>query len=421
MGTYVFKLPDVGEGIAQAEIVAWHVEVGDTVREDQHLVDVMTDKATVEIGSPVAGRILARSGEAGDMASVGAQLVSIETGAGDGQESGKPSPVVKPSPVIPPPAPAVQAPVPAQAPSPPPAPTGVGQEPPAPQGKATASPAVRARAAALGLDLGALPGSGPYGQVRHEDLDRWLVARATAVPTPVRARREGVEEVRVIGLRRRIAERMQEAVRRIPHFAYVEEVDVTALEALRKDLNETRPESSARVTLLPFLIRALAAALLEHPGLNAHFDDEAGIIRRHASMDVGIATQTPRGLLVPVIRHAEALDVFGLASEIVRLSEAARSGKSNREELTGSTITVTSLGALGGLAATPIINPPEVAIIGVNKIVERPVFRDGQVVAAKLMNLSSSFDHRVIDGFDAAAFIQSVRLGLESPGRLLVG
>jgi 2-oxoisovalerate dehydrogenase E2 component (dihydrolipoyl transacylase) len=414
MGTYVFKLPDVGEGIAQAEIVAWHVEVGDTVREDQHLVDVMTDKATVEIGSPVSGRILARSGEAGDMASVGAQLVSIETDAGDVQERGKASPAIPTSPPI-------QAPQPAPPPSPSPASAGLPQERPSPRAKATASPAVRARAATLGLDLGALSGSGPDGQVRHEDLDRWLVARGTTVASPVWARRDGVEEVRVIGLRRRIAERMQEAVRRIPHFAYVEEVDVTALEALRKDLNETRPEGSARVTLLPFLIRALAAALLEHPGLNAHFDDEAGIIRRYAGIDVGIATQTPRGLLVPVIRHAEALDVFGLASEIVRLSEAVRSGKSNREELTGSTITVTSLGALGGLAATPIINPPEVAIIGVNKIVERPVFRDGQVVAARLMNLSSSFDHRVIDGFDAAAFIQSVRLGLEAPGRLLVG
>jgi 2-oxoisovalerate dehydrogenase E2 component (dihydrolipoyl transacylase) len=415
MGTYVFKLPDVGEGIAQAEIVAWHVKVGDTVREDQPLVDVMTDKATVEIGSPVAGRILNRSGEAGDMASVGAQLVSIETDAGGGEERGRPAPTM-PLPTL-----EAEAPAPAPVPAVPPSPAGLPEGSPARRSKVAASPAVRARAAALGLDLAAVPGSGPDGQVRHEDLDRWLVGRATASASPTRGKREGIEEVRVIGLRRRIAERMQEAVRRIPHFAYVEEVDVTALEALRKDLNETRPEGAARVTLLPFLIRALAAAVLEHPGLNAHFDDEAGLIRRHASLDVGIATQTTRGLLVPVIRHAEALDVFGLASEIVRLSEAARSGKSNRDELTGSTITVTSLGALGGLAATPIINPPEVAIIGVNKIVERPVLRNGQVAAAKLMNLSSSFDHRVIDGFDAAAFIQAVRTRLEAPGRLLVG
>lgn len=404
MGTYVFKLPDVGEGIAEAEIVAWHVEVGETVKEDQPLVDVMTEKATVEIGSPVTGKILSRKGEKGDVASVGDELVTIAT-----QEQAKA------------PAPTVVAAAPAEpTPSPPKQQEAVvrATKPPS-QRKPTATPAVRTRAVALAIDLSTVEGSGPEGQILHEDIDAILLRRQGAKSTPASAARQGIEEIKVIGLRRQIAKTMQEAKRRIPHFSYVEEVDVTALEALRKDLNDRREERS-RLTLLPFLIRGLVKTLPDHQGINAHFDDEAAMIRRHAAIHVGVATQTDRGLLVPVIRHAESLDLFDIAMEIARLSEAARAGKASREELSGSTITVSSLGPLGGIAATPIIKPPEVAIVGVNKIVERPVVHDGQIVIRKMMNLSSSFDHRVVDGFDAASFIQAFKTYLEAPGRLLV-
>jgi 2-oxoisovalerate dehydrogenase E2 component (dihydrolipoyl transacylase) len=404
LGTYVFKLPDVGEGIAEAEIVAWHVEVGETVKEDQPLVDVMTEKATVEIGAPVTGKILSRKGEKGDVASVGDELVTIAT-----QEQAKA------------PAPTVAAAAPAEpAPSPPKQQEAVvrAAKPP-PERKPTAAPAVRTRAAALAIDLSAVEGSGAEGQILHEDIDAILLRRQGGKLTQPSAAREGIEEIKVIGLRRQIAQTMQEAKRRIPHFSYVEEVNVTALEELRKDLNDRREEHS-RLTLLPFLIRGLVKVLPDHQGINAHFDDEAAIIRRHAAIHVGVATQTDRGLLVPVIRHAESLDLFDIAIEIARLSEAARAGKASREELSGSTITVSSLGPLGGIAATPIIKPPEVAIVGVNKIVERPMVHDGQIVIRKMMNLSSSFDHRVVDGFDAATFIQGLKTYLEAPARLLV-
>jgi 2-oxoisovalerate dehydrogenase E2 component (dihydrolipoyl transacylase) len=398
MGSYVFRLPDVGEGIAQAEIVAWHVEVGDTVAEDQPLVDVMTDKATVEISSPVSGRVTSRNGEAGKVAAVGEELVVIET-ASEAREARKAADASQ---------------VPSQ-----PSEKARPRAEPRRDGKVQAAPAVRARAAALRLDLAAVPGSGPEGRIEHADLDRLLQSRLVPREAPVSLPDAGnVEEVKVIGLRRQIAERMQDSKRRIPHFAYVEEVDVTALEALRADLNSAG-DAKPRLTLLPFLIRAIARSVASHPGLNAHFDDEAGVIRRHKDVHAGIATQTPRGLVVPVVRHAQARDLWGIASEIAGLSEAARAGKATREELSGSTITVSSLGALGGIMATPIINPPEVAIIGVNRIVERPVVRDGRITIARVMNLSSSFDHRVVDGFDAAAFIKDVKAELEAPGRLL--
>ena len=405
MGTFVFKLPDVGEGIAQAEIVAWHADVGDTVREDQPLVDVMTDKATVEIGAPVAGRIVSRKGEAGKMAAIGAELVVIETDAA----ATIPAPLTPPAPV------AAASPL---------AAVRAATEPARlrPE-KVLAAPAVRARATALGLDLAGIRPSGTDGHIRHEDLDAVLLARqgdgpnAGAIPPGT----DNIEEVKVIGLRRQIAERMQDSMRRIPHFSYVEEVDVTALEALRADLNAAPEPGRPKLTLLPFLIRAIIRALARHPGLNAHFDDEAMVIRRHGAVHVGVATQTPRGLVVPVIRHAEGRTLWESAAEILRLSEAARAGKASRAELSGSTITVSSLGALGGLAETPIINPPEVAIVGVNKILERPVVRQGRIVVARMMNLSSSFDHRVVDGFDAAAFIKDVIGELEAPGRLVVG
>jgi 2-oxoisovalerate dehydrogenase E2 component (dihydrolipoyl transacylase) len=403
LGTYVFKLPDVGEGIAEAEIVAWHVEVGETVKEDQPLVDVMTEKATVEIGSPVTGKILSRKGEKGDVASVGDELVTIAT-----QEQAKA------------PAPTVAAAARAECtPSPPKQQEAIVRAAKPPSERTTAAPAVRTRAVALAIDLSTVEGSGPEGQILHEDIDAILLRRQGEKLTSASAVREGIEEIRVIGLRRQIAKTMQEAKRRIPHFSYVEEVDVTALEALRKDLNDRREERS-RLTLLPFLIRGLVKALPDHQGINAHFDDEAAIIRRHAAIHVGVATQTDRGLLVPVIRHAESLDPFDIAIEIARLSEAARAGKASREELSGSTITVTSLGPLGGIAATPIIKPPEVAIIGVNKILNRPIVHEGKIVIRKMMNLSSSFDHRVVDGFDAASFIQALKAYLEAPARLLV-
>jgi 2-oxoisovalerate dehydrogenase E2 component (dihydrolipoyl transacylase) len=409
MGIYVFKLPDVGEGIAEAEIVAWHVAVGEDVKEDQPLVDVMTEKATVEIGAPVSGKLLSRKGEAGDMVPIGNELVTI---AIEEKAKGPAS-------------------VPVVSLSLPPAPPDVSKQVetlvrlvrvshPSSMSKPTAPPAVRARAVALGIDLAAIAGSGPEGRIRHEDLDAVLVARRGGGAGPAAAPRDGIEEIRVIGLRRQIAETMQAAKRRIPHFSYVEEVDVSALEALRQDLNERRAEGSAKLTLLPFLIRALVRTLPDQPGINAHFDDEAGVIRRHAAIHVGVATQTRRGLLVPVIRHAETLDLSGIAAEIARLSEAARAGKASREELSGSTITVSSLGALGGIAATPIIKPPEVAVVAVNRIVERAVVRDGQIVIRKMMNLSSSFDHRVVDGFDAASFIQGMRGYLEMPARLFI-
>ncbi|GLS18969.1 lipoamide acyltransferase component of branched-chain alpha-keto acid dehydrogenase complex [Labrys miyagiensis] len=403
MSNFVFKLPDVGEGIAQAEIVAWHAEIGQDIKEDDPLIDVMTDKATVEISSPVSGRILSRQGEVGAMAAIGSEIVVIATVAKPEKaaSNGK-----------------------AAAPKPAPKPAAPPVEPTAPlpkaaethSGKVLAAPAVRARMAALKLDPATLRGSGPDGRIEHADLDQALTqfgrpAVSSAKPDEV------IEEVKIVGLRRQIAERMLESKRSIPHFSYVEEIDVTALETLRADLNGS--EDGPRLTLLPFLIRAMIRAIAQHPGVNAHYDDEAGIIRRHGAVHIGVATQTPRGLVVPVIRHAETLSLRELASEIVRLSELARNGKASRELLTGSTITVSSLGPLGGIMATPIINPPEVAIVGVNKIVERPVVRGGQIAIAKLMNLSSSFDHRVVDGFDAAAFIKSVKAELEAPGRLI--
>ncbi|MGH6854530.1 MAG: dihydrolipoamide acetyltransferase family protein [Aestuariivirga sp.] len=399
MGRFVFKLPDVGEGTAEAEIVKWHVKPGDEIGEDQPLVDIMTDKATVEIVSPVAGRVVSRKGEEGAKAAVGSELVVFEV---EGSEAEPEVPERPPDQVR------------GQAPSHR-GEGGVG-------GKGLASPAVRARAAALGIDLSTVAGTGPTSIVQHGDLDQILIARQAAQSVPTKLtiglKEEGVEDIKIFGLRRRIAERMLDAKRRIPHFAYVEEVDVTELETLRAALNAASG-TRGRLTMLPFLIRALVKAIAKHPGVNAHFDDAAGVIRRFKSVHAGIATQTERGLLVPVIYNAQSLDLYGLAVEIARLSEAARAGKSHREELSGSTITVTSLGALGGIAATPIINPPEVAIIGVNRIAERPVVRDGAIVIRKVMNLSSSFDHRIVDGYEAATFIKAVKDMLEAPATLV--
>lgn len=396
MTEYVFRTPDVGEGVAEVEIVAWHVQPGETVAEDQPLVDLMTDKATVEITSPVEGRLVSTAGQPGDKASVGSVLAVLEVGVEAAVEK----------------APATAAAVEAPAPPVPPAPAAAHP---------LASPAVRRRAQELGVRLQFVPGTGPAGRITGEDLDRYLAAgdQALAAPSCLPAVRTGVEEVKVIGLRRQIAERMSEAKRRIPHFSYIEEVDVTELERLRAQLNAEDP-ARPRLTLLPFLIRAVVRALPRFPQINAIYDDEAGIVRRFAPVHLGLATRTPSGLVVPVLRHAEAMDLWTAAAEIARLASAARAGKATREELSGSTITITSLGPLGGLATTPVINRPEVAILGPNRIVERPVVVGGAVVVRKMMNLSSSFDHRVVDGWDAAEFVQALKRLLETPALLFV-
>ena len=407
MSLFVFKLPDVGEGTAEAEIVAWHVAVGETVDEDAPLVDVMTDKATVEITSPVRGKVLSLAGVPGDQAVVGAPLVELEV---EGVAAEAPPQLAEP------PEPAPQGAEDLAIPPLPPEPSGAVT----PRADVLAAPAVRERAQRLGIDLAAIRGSGPQGRLTHADLDGYLVARGPGGAGTPDAPRTGVTEVKVIGLRRRIADRMQESKRRIPHFGYVEEIDVTALEDLRAQLNAEHGAARGRLTLLPFLVRALVRALPAFPQINARFDDEAGTVQRFEAVHVGVATQTQAGLMVPVLRHAETLDLWACASEIARLSAAARAGTAGREELSGSTITITSLGPLGGVSHFPVINHPEVAILGPNKIVERPVVRDGQVAIRKMMNLSSAFDHRVVDGYDAAAFVQRIKTLLETPALLFV-
>ena len=456
MAEHVVKMPDIGEGIAEVELVAWHVAVGDRVAEDQPLADVMTDKASVEIPSPVAGTIVALGGAVGEVLPVGAPLVRIEVGAAGPTARHEPAAAtVRAEPVE---APAATASAePAEAPNrtvraePVEAPSrtaraeparasadaGVRAEPvealsrpAAPLDRPIASPSVRRRAWELGIELAHVVPSGAGGRILHADLDAHAArqpqgaapaARVAPVATlPAAAAPDAVQAIRVIGLRRKIAQRMQEAKRRIPHFSYVEEVDVTEVEALRVRLNQRHEATRGRLTLLPLLMRALVLAVREFPQVNARFDDEAGVVERHAAVHLGIATQTDNGLMVPVVRHAEALDLWASAREVARLAEAARSGRATRDELGGSTITITSLGALGGIVSTPVINHPEVAIVGVNRIVERPTMLRGAVVPRQLMNLSSSFDHRVVDGIDAARFIQAVRGLLECPATLFV-
>ena len=438
MGRFVFKLPDVGEGTAEAEIVAWHVAVGDTINEDQHLVDVMTDKATVEMTSPVAGKVIEVHGEPGSMAPVGAPLVVLEVdGAGNEKTNGAAKSAAKPAPAAakapePPPAPK---PIAKPAPAPAPKPIAKAEPAPAPSrepelapaarkfgDKPLASPAVRQRAQELGVRLQYVPGSGPGGRITHADLDTY-VAKGPSASLPGSsqlAQREGVEEIKVIGLRRKIAEKMVESKRRIPHYAYVDEVDMTELEDLRVNLNETKRADQPKLTLLPFIMRALVRVLPEFPQINARFDDDAGVVHRFAPVHIGIATQTANGLIVPVVRHAEARDLWNAAAEIARLAQLTRDGKASKDDLSGSTITITSLGALGGLVTTPVINHPEVAIIGPNAIIERPVVHNGHIAVRKMMNLSSSFDHRVVDGFDAAQFIQRVKSLLQHPAKLFM-
>jgi 2-oxoisovalerate dehydrogenase E2 component (dihydrolipoyl transacylase) len=446
MGVHVIKMPDIGEGIAEVELVEWHVQPGDAVVEDQVLADVMTDKATVEIPSPVAGTVLALGGKLGQVMAVGSELIRIEVeGAGNvkavpvaGAETG--ASVATPAPAVQmkaaaaataTPAAHVAAPAPAKATmaaTPPPpardtAPAAVVQATHQPGDKPIASPAVRRRAWDIGIELQFVRGSGTAGRITHEDLDAYAARRPGTGPSNAGARyveRNDEEAIPVIGLRRKIAQKMQEAKRRIPHFTYVEEIDVTELETLRARLNAQWGAERGRLTLLPLVARAIVLAVREFPQVNARFDDDAGIVTRYGAVHIGIATQTDAGLMVPVLRHAEARDLWSSAAEIARLADATRTAKAVREELSGSTITITSLGALGGIVTTPVINHPEVAIVGVNRIVERPMMRSSAVVPRLMMNLSSSFDHRVVDGAVAARFVQALRSLLECPATLFV-
>lgn len=396
MARFVFTLPDVGEGIAEVELVEWHVAPGQAIAEDAPLVDVLTEKATVEIPSPKSGRVVSIKGGPGDKLRVGSEIMVLETDATDADT-----------------APAAPAPEPAS-----PAAPSAGE---APTAKPLASPSVRHRVKELGVPLASIPGSGPAGRVLHTDVDAYVAANAASHPArAMPAAADAVEQIRIIGLRRRIAERMAESKRRIPHYSYIEEIDVTALEELRAHLNARDTPGRPHLTVLAFLVQALVRAVPKVPDVNALFDDEHEILKRSAPVHVGIAAQTGQGLMVPVIRHAETLDLWQVAAAIARLSRAVRDGSARREELGGSTITISSLGPLGGVAATPVINPPEVAIVGVNRIVERPVVRGGKIAIRRMMNLSSSFDHRIVDGWNAAEFIQEMKRFIEQPATLFI-
>ena len=431
MGVYAIKLPDVGEGIAEAELIEWNVVIGDVVREDDVIASVMTDKANIEIPSSVSGKVLWLGADIGETVAVGADLIRLEV---DGQgnvsaqaeetqaaEPAEPSAeaaqaeakvLAEPSDSA-----ADQADVTMSAPREPNTITRTGSA----SGRPLAAPSVRKRAREAGVDLQGVVGSGPAGRITHDDLTAFLANGAPAANGAKPGKNLYVEQIKVVGMRRRIAEKMALAKAKIPHITIVEEVDVTNLEDLRAELNTTHEGSRAKLTILPFVIKAIVEAVREQPALNAHFDDDAGVIHQYGGVHIGIATQTPNGLVVPVVRHAEALSLWDSAGEIVRLSTEARDGKAAREDLSGSTITITSLGPLGAIATTPIINHPEVAIVGINKIAVRPWWDGQQFMPRKMMNLSCSFDHRVIDGWDAAVFVQKLKSLLERPAMLFVG
>ena len=425
MGNFVFKLPDIGEGVVEGEVVQWHVSVGDSVSEDDPIVDVMTDKATVTIPSPVSGVISSLSGDVGDMIAVGSSLMEIDSeGEGGGpaaEDTEVQEPVPDPDPPkAPEPAPAPKAPEPAPAPK---APEPVPSEVLSQTGRVLASPAVRKRARENDVNLSNVRGSGPAGRIRHADLDAFIAAGGAVSGAPPMAyslKRTQVTPVKVVGLRRKISEQMSLSKSRIPHFSYFEEVDITELENLRQILNSTRDETQPKLTYLPFIMIALAKIMPDHPECNAHFDDEAGVVNRNAAVNLGIATQTDRGLYVPVVKHVESMDIWKTASEMQRVSGSARDGSASLDELTGSTFTITSLGREGGLGATPIINHPEVAILGVHKAREMPVARNGEIVIRRIMNLSSAFDHRVVDGADGASLIQHLKRMLENPALIFM-
>lgn len=446
MGHHVIKMPDIGEGIAEVELITWKVEVGGPVAEDQVVAEVMTDKAMVEIPSPVSGTVVSLGGKPGQMMAVGSELIRLEVeGAGNASAASAPAaaapaePVAAPKAAAPAAAPAAAA---ESAPAATPAKAAAASAPACAakqdaRGAVTngvlnageaplASPAVRRRAWDLGIELRYVPATGPGGRILQADLDAYAAAGGKAQPVggsaggSSYARRTGEQQVPIMGLRRKIAQKMQQSWSTIPHITYVEEIDVTEVEALRARLNERWAKERGKLTLLPLLARAVVLAARDFPQMNARYDDQANIVTRYEGVQLGIATQSEVGLSVPVVAHAESLDLWQTAAEIARLASAVRVGKATREELSGSTITISSLGAIGGLVSTPIINHPEVAIVGVNRIIERPMFREGQVVARKLMNLSSSFDHRIVDGMDAAEFVQAIRTRLETPALLFV-
>ena len=416
MGNFVFKLPDIGEGVVEGEVVQWHVSVGDSVSEDDPIVDVMTDKATVTIPSPVSGVISSLSGDVGDMIAVGSSLMEIDSEGEGGGPAAEDTEVQEPVPDPDPP----KAPEPAPAPkAPEPAPSEILSQ----TGRVLASPAVRKRARENDVNLSNVRGSGPAGRIRHADLDAFIAAGGAVSGAPPMAyslKRTEVTPVKVVGLRRKISEQMSLSKSRIPHFSYFEEVDITELENLRQILNSTRDENQPKLTYLPFIMIALAKIMPDHPECNAHFDDEAGVVNRKAAVNLGIATQTDRGLYVPVVKHVESMDIWKTASEMQRVSGSARDGSASLDELTGSTFTITSLGREGGLGATPIINHPEVAILGVHKAREMPVARNGEIVIRRIMNLSSAFDHRVVDGADGASLIQHLKRMLENPALIFM-
>ncbi|HVW70280.1 MAG TPA: dihydrolipoamide acetyltransferase family protein [Steroidobacteraceae bacterium] len=418
MSQFVFKLPDLGEGTVEAEIVGWRVKPGDEVSEDDVIVEVMTDKAAVEVPSPVSGRVVSTTGAPGDMVPVGSPLIVFETEAAAG--TGAPAAAGGAGAAVARAGAAVAG-----------AGAAVAHAEPVHRGRVATSPAIRRRAHEAGVDLRQVPGSGPNGRIIREDFEVYVEQRAArakgqepprvpVAPARVEVGGPATEEIKVIGLRRVIAQRMSEAKRNIPHFAYVEEIDVTELEALRRHLNSKLPHGAAGLTYLPFLAVALVRVLREFPQANALYDSERSVIVRHRAVHIGVATQTPDGLKVPVVREAQSRSLWDLAAEMRRVSEAARTNKATRDELSGSTITITSLGKLGGIASTPIINAPEVAIIGVNRAVERPVVLNGAITVRRMMNLSSSFDHRFVDGYDAAALIQALKEHIEHPATLFI-
>jgi 2-oxoisovalerate dehydrogenase E2 component (dihydrolipoyl transacylase) len=427
MGKFEFKLPDIGEGVVEGEIVEWMVAVGDTVKEDDPILSVMTDKATVEIPAPCDGTVATIVGEAGDILPVGGVCIVFDVD-GEGNASEASEPVAEEAPAV---EEKVEPVVEEKAPEPAPAPAPAAPAAAAPVAraagtKALASPAVRQRARAANIDLQLVAGSGPAGRISHADLDRHIAGgAASATPSMpmggvAKVARNGTEAIKVIGLRRKIADGMMSSYSSIPHFSYFEEVDVTELESLRQHLNATRPEGAPKLTYLPFIMQALVKALAQRPECNALYDDEAGVVTRHEAINLGIATQTDRGLYVPVVKHVEAMDIWQSAAEMGRVTQATRDGKAGVDDLTGSTFTITSLGRLGGLGATPIINKPEVGILGVHNAKDRAVVKDGHVVVRRIMNLSSSWDHRVVDGHDGASLVQLVKSYLEHPATIFM-
>lgn len=418
MGFYSFKLPDLGEGIVESEIDKWHVQPGDRVEEDQPIAEVITDKAVIEVSSPITGAVVALACEAGEVIAVGSELIRFEV-AGDGNIKGQAEPETTSA--APPTSPPGQSkPIEAEAAKPAAksiiVAASVAEDIALPHRTILTSPSLRRRAREANIDLSLVPGSGPDGRITRQDMDAYL----SVAGNPTSRKRQGSNEVKIKGLRRVIAQKMQQSKRQIPHYSYIEEVDVTQLEELRQQLNAKRKDSQPKLTLMPFIMQALIKVLPDYPHCNAHFDDSNDLLIQHQPVHIGIATMTATGLMVPVVKHCESLDIWQSASEMARLSQAARDSRANKDELCGSTITITSLGAIGGIATTPIINAPETAIIGVNKLQQRPVVKNDIIVIRKIMNLSSSFDHRIVDGYDGAQLIQSLKALLENPAAIFI-